>query len=107
MAASRSGLRWLAIAPGEAADVVHLVVHNGRNEEVALNVTALGPGGADPVADVSVPSVAAIEIPIEPSLAGRLLLVEASAPVVVGMVAEVDDGGEVHAQIAHLLDELD
>jgi hypothetical protein len=105
VAASRRGLRWLVIAPAETADVVNLVVHNGRNEEVPLSVTALGPGGAEPVAEVTVPPVAAVEIPIDAALAGRLLVVEASAPVVVGMTAQVAGGSEVHAQIAYLLDE--
>jgi hypothetical protein len=107
VAASRSGLRWLAIAPAETADVVHLVVHNRRNDGVQLTVTAPGPDGVDPVAEVTVPPVAAVEIPIDAELAGRLLLTEASAPVVVGVVAEVDGGSEVHTQIAYLLDEGD
>jgi hypothetical protein len=103
LAASRLGQRWLVIAPRGQNLVSRLVIHNPASAATEVRVDTIGPGGPTPLTEIEVEALASVEVPLEPSLAGTLLVTEASGPVAVGVVAEVDDGVGLRTQLGWLL----
>ena len=103
LAASRLGQRWLVIAPRGQNLVSRLVIHNPASAATEVRVDTIGPGGRTPLTEIEVEALASVEVPLEPSLAGTLLVTEASGPVAVGVVAEVDDGVGLRTQLGWLL----